>query len=29
MKTYMVRFSGVAYIQADSKDKAQEIMLDD
>lgn len=29
MKTYMVAFKGTAYIIADSKEKAQEIMLDD
>lgn len=29
MKTYMVVFKGTAYIIADSKEKAQEIMLDD
>lgn len=29
MKTYKVVFKGIAYIIADSKEKAQEIMLDD
>lgn len=29
MKTYRVEFRGTAYVQADSKKKAQETFLDD